>query len=149
MSNLLQRIITGAIIASAAVWISYQGGAYFAFFVICLGALVFSEYVNITKQYYNKPLFMLNAILYLVFSILVLGKISLYNILQFVCVCTVCLYFLTFISKPTNYWMPFGFIYSTLPVVALIYIRSYSFTYIIYLFLPMKVIVAVDSCLLV
>ena len=135
MSNLLQRIITGAIIASVAVCIAYRGGVYFAFFVLCLGALVFSEYVNITKQYYSKFLFKINAILYLIFGSLVLSGVSFYSILLFVCVCTAGLYFLSFVTKPVNYWMPFGFIYSSLPVVALIYIRTYSFMSIIYLFL--------------
>lgn len=135
MSNLLQRVITGIIIAAITIFIAYKGNIYFNIFSIILGALTYSEYIKITQKHHNKLLIISGAVFYLFFALLILFKILPQNLILYVCLSSVILYFITYIQHQANIWMPLGFIYNSLPVISLIFIREKSFAYIIYLFL--------------
>lgn len=134
MKNITQRLITGIIIATLTILIAYKGHLYYTLFCISLGALTFVEYINITKTYYNNNLIKISGVFYILFSFAVLSKMAFIYIFALICLFGFILLLITYLNKKINFWVPFGFIYNSLPILALIFIRNVSFSYIIYLF---------------
>lgn len=139
-NNLMQRLITGSIMACAALLLVYLGNIYFMGLALSMGAFIFIEYQAITSQYYSQKARGLSTIFYIIFTIISVIYFSSYLLLMLF-LFTAILGLVSIqdsgyksISKD-NFWVPLGFIYSTLPVFALIYLRNTSFFDVIYLFL--------------
>lgn len=134
MSNLLMRILTAVVFAAIALWLTWQGGFAFALFCWCVGGFVLYEWSSITKTCWSKIDKIVAAIAYIVFGVLLVFDFAAFIVFG---VAFLCAAILAFMSWRKAGWVAGGYLYATLPVASLTYIRGeepFGFGAIIFLF---------------
>ena len=134
MSNLLMRILTAVIFAVVALFLTWEGGAAFALFAWCVGGFVLFEWRGITKSRWQKVDDILASVFYVVFGVLLVLDYSAPLVFVTIAVGAI---ILALRSLGNAGWVAGGYLYATLPVASLTYLRGeepFGFGAIIFLF---------------
>ena len=134
MSNLLMRVLTAVIFAAVALFLTWEGGFLFAFFAWCVGGFVLFEWRGITKSCWRLVDEIVASLAYVIFGVLLVFDFSAPLVFIVIALCAV---ILAIMSLKNAGWVAGGFIYATLPVASLTFIRGeepFGFGAIIFLF---------------
>ncbi|WP_295732627.1 phosphatidate cytidylyltransferase [uncultured Bartonella sp.] len=134
MSNLLMRVLTAVIFAAVALFLTWEGGFLFALFAWCVGGLVLFEWRGIAKSCWRLVDEIVASLAYVIFGVLLVFDFSAPLIFIVIALCAV---ILAIMSLKNAGWVAGGFIYATLPVASLTFIRGeepFGFGAIIFLF---------------
>lgn len=148
MTNLGLRTITALALSCLALSLTYIGGLLFALFIILLCSLVFYEYQRIVQPYFTRASRLLGWIVYMAVSLLVLANSPIELALSITLVFSLLFLVPIIFSSSANtkslgvkytyaFWCSLGFLYSTLPLLSLVYLRKQQttgFITILYLF---------------
>lgn len=134
MSNLLVRSLTAFVLCVITLWLTWEGGVLFALFAWCVGAFVLFEWISITKNYW-QPIHKITAsFAYLVFGIFLVLDFSALFVFSGVLLFALILFLM---SMKSAAWVGGGYLYASLPVASMAYIRGeepFGFGAIIFLF---------------
>ncbi|MCZ2328364.1 phosphatidate cytidylyltransferase [Bartonella sp. F02] len=134
MSNISARVLTSFVFGIIALYFTWVGGVSFFFFTWGVGGLVLYEWISITKEKWNLLQKILAGIFYLFFGLFLILAVS---ALLLFCMLVISAFLLYAVSFKNVGWISFGFLYSSLPVVALSFLRGYEdlgFWVVIFLF---------------
>ncbi|UXM94045.1 phosphatidate cytidylyltransferase [Bartonella sp. HY329] len=121
MSNLQTRIITALILALLTLVVTFLGGIWFSILSFLIGLAVLHEWQTISKAKQNNLTFFLGWIFYFSIFALVLFKFDIFIIFTAVILFSVVLAF-AFLKNAG--WVAGGFLYGTLPALALTLLRG-------------------------
>ncbi len=134
LSNLVSRILTAFVFGTIALCLTWFGGVLFFLFVWGIGGFILYEWVNITKEKWSTLQKILAGIFYLVFGLFLI--LSAPAVLIFG-VLIVLAALLSIGSLENIGWVFCGFLYASVPVVALSFLRGHEvlgFWVVIFLF---------------
>lgn len=121
MSNLNLRIFTSLVFGPIVLYVIWQGGVVYNIFMIILGSFFLGEWLTLSKQYYSKFLIFLISFFYILFSISLIFYPNYSIFFSFVSF----IFFLVISrEKATRLWSSLGFLYSTLPIISLFFLRG-------------------------
>ncbi|MET3589931.1 phosphatidate cytidylyltransferase [Bartonella silvatica] len=123
MSNLVYRILTAFVFGIITLYLTWFGGTLFFLFVWIMGGFILYEWISITKEKWCISQKILASIFYFIFGCFLLLKGS---ALFIFCVLVVLAAVLAISPMRKSYWVPFGFLYASLPAVALSFLRGHE-----------------------
>lgn len=134
MSNLAMRILTSLVFGAFALWLTWLGGFAFALFSWCIGGFVLHEWMTITKIKWQSITRIAACIAYAVFGYLLVFDYSALLVFVYIIISAL---IMALCSGRNAGWVAGGYIYATLPVMSLAYIRGdepFGFGAIIFLY---------------
>jgi len=134
MSNLLMRILTAIVFAAIALFLTWEGGFIFALFAWCVGGLVLYEWRGISKSCWRQIDEIIVSVAYIIFGILLVADFSAPLVFAVIFFSAI---ILALVAGRKAGWVTGGYLYATLPVLSLTYIRGeepFGFGAIVFLF---------------
>ncbi|AGF75520.1 phosphatidate cytidylyltransferase [Bartonella vinsonii] len=134
MSNLIYRILTALVFGIIALCLTWFGGTLFFLFVWGIGGFILYEWMCITKEKWHVSQKILASVFYLIFGSFLLLGVSASLIF---CILIVLAAVLAIGPMKKTGWVFSGFLYASVPVVALCFLRGYEtlgFQAVIFLF---------------
>ncbi|MFT4321278.1 phosphatidate cytidylyltransferase [Bartonella bacilliformis] len=124
MSNLFLRILTAFVFGTITLCLTWFGGALFFLFIWGIGGFILYEWITITKDKWSFLQKILAGVFYFVFCIFLLLGTSALLIFGILIALAV---FLGSVGLFKNIgWVLCGFLYASLPVVSLSFLRGYE-----------------------
>ncbi len=134
LSNLVYRILTAFVFGIIALCLTWFGGTVFFLFVWVIGGFILYEWISITKEKWRVSQKILASIFYLVFGFFLVSDIPASLVF---CVLVILAAVLAIGPMQKSGWIFFGFLYTSVPVVALSFLRGHEtlgFRVVIFLF---------------
>ncbi|ALE03894.1 Phosphatidate cytidylyltransferase [Bartonella ancashensis] len=123
LSNFCLRVLTASIFCPIALSFTWLGGIYFLLFVWSIGGFILYEWINITKEKWNFLQKILAGIFYFIVCLSFMLGASAFSIFSILIISAV---LLGIISVKNIGWVSCGFLYASLPVLSLHFLRGYE-----------------------
>ncbi|WP_142417098.1 phosphatidate cytidylyltransferase [Bartonella massiliensis] len=134
MSNLVYRTLTAFVFGVIALYLTWLGGITFFVFAWCIGGFILYEWMRITQEKWCALQKILASIFYFLFGFFLVSRLSASLVF---CGLISLAVVLAILSIKKSGWVFCGFLYASLPVAALCFLRDHEmlgFQVVIFLF---------------